>query len=185
MVCEKKEKNLKISPEALFCDCPLVFVRTHSRRAQRKECMQGKPSSGFPCILSRPPAGDRFCAAKALAPKSRLWRPHQVVRHKRFAAGKTLAQAKPWRRRNSFPPSSFDPLGVERPRGAEPKNKRPPKAVFYFWSRVRESNPPPRLGKPMYYRCTNPAQRSYYSREFRPLQPKNAVRHDFSFSRIG
>ena len=28
---------------------------------------------------------------------------------------------------------------------------------FLFWSRVRESNPPPRLGKPMYYRCTNPA----------------------------
>ena len=27
----------------------------------------------------------------------------------------------------------------------------------FFWSRVRESNPPPRLGKPMYYRCTNPA----------------------------
>ena len=26
-----------------------------------------------------------------------------------------------------------------------------------FWSRIRESNPPPRLGKPMYYRCTNPA----------------------------
>ena len=24
-------------------------------------------------------------------------------------------------------------------------------------SRIRESNPPPRLGKPMYYRCTNPA----------------------------
>jgi hypothetical protein len=27
----------------------------------------------------------------------------------------------------------------------------------FSWSRVRESNPPPRLGKPMYYRCTNPA----------------------------
>ena len=26
-----------------------------------------------------------------------------------------------------------------------------------FWSRIRESNPPPRLGKPLYYRCTNPA----------------------------
>ena len=24
-------------------------------------------------------------------------------------------------------------------------------------SRIRESDPPPRLGKPMYYRCTNPA----------------------------
>ena len=32
----------------------------------------------------------------------------------------------------------------------------------FFWSRVRESNPPPRLGKPMYYRCTNPARYSYY-----------------------
>ena len=29
--------------------------------------------------------------------------------------------------------------------------------VSLFWSRVRESNPPPRLGKPLYYRCTNPA----------------------------
>ena len=37
------------------------------------------------------------------------------------------------------------------------KKKRPPTAVFSFWSRIRESNPPPRLGKPMYYRCTNPA----------------------------
>ena len=26
-----------------------------------------------------------------------------------------------------------------------------------FWSRVRESNPPSRLGKPLYYRYTNPA----------------------------
>ena len=24
-------------------------------------------------------------------------------------------------------------------------------------SRIRESNPPPRLGKPMHYRCANPA----------------------------
>ena len=29
--------------------------------------------------------------------------------------------------------------------------------VFLFWSRVRESNPPSRLGKPLYYRYTNPA----------------------------
>ena len=28
---------------------------------------------------------------------------------------------------------------------------------FLSWSRVRESNPPQRLGKPLYYRCTNPA----------------------------
>ena len=26
-----------------------------------------------------------------------------------------------------------------------------------MWSRVRESNPPSRLGKPLYYRYTNPA----------------------------
>ena len=30
-------------------------------------------------------------------------------------------------------------------------------SVQLTWSRIRESNPPPRLGKPMYYRCTNPA----------------------------
>ena len=29
--------------------------------------------------------------------------------------------------------------------------------VFFIWSRVRESNPPSRLGKPLYYRYTNPA----------------------------
>ena len=28
-----------------------------------------------------------------------------------------------------------------------------------FWSRIRESNPPSRLGKPLYYRYTNPALR--------------------------
>ena len=30
-------------------------------------------------------------------------------------------------------------------------------SVSITWSRIRESNPPPRLGKPLYYRCTNPA----------------------------
>ena len=25
------------------------------------------------------------------------------------------------------------------------------------WSGIRESNPPPRLGKPVHYRCANPA----------------------------
>ena len=29
--------------------------------------------------------------------------------------------------------------------------------LLLFWSRVRESNPPSRLGKPLYYRYTNPA----------------------------
>ena len=35
--------------------------------------------------------------------------------------------------------------------------KHHPKDGVFLWSRIRESNPPPRLGKPMYYRCTNPA----------------------------
>ena len=30
----------------------------------------------------------------------------------------------------------------------------------FVWSGVRESDPPPRLGKPMYYRCTNPAEQN-------------------------
>ena len=29
--------------------------------------------------------------------------------------------------------------------------------VCFSWSGVRESNPPPKLGKLLYYRCTNPA----------------------------
>lgn len=37
------------------------------------------------------------------------------------------------------------------------QKERHPYGCLSFWSRVRESNPPPRLGKPMYYRCTNPA----------------------------
>ena len=31
--------------------------------------MQGKPSSGFPCMLNHPPAGDHFCGAKVLLQK--------------------------------------------------------------------------------------------------------------------
>ena len=33
------------------------------------------------------------------------------------------------------------------------------RACCYFWSRIRESNPPSQLGKLLYYRCTNPAYR--------------------------
>ena len=32
-----------------------------------------------------------------------------------------------------------------------------PMGGHFFWSRIRESNPPSRLGKPLYYRYTNPA----------------------------
>ena len=42
-----------------------------------------------------------------------------------------LTQAKPWRRRKSLPPSMSNPPGMERHVVAEPKNKRPPLAVFY------------------------------------------------------
>ena len=38
-------------------------------------------------------------------------------------------------------------------------NKSTPVGCFVIWSRVRESNPPSRLGKPLYYRYTNPASR--------------------------
>ena len=39
-----------------------------------------------------------------------------------------------------------------------PKNKKEQAGwLAPNWSRVRESNPPQRLGKPLYYRCTNPA----------------------------
>ena len=38
-----------------------------------------------------------------------------------------------------------------------PKRKDTLAGVFSFWSRIRESNPPSRLGKPLYYRYTNPA----------------------------
>ena len=37
------------------------------------------------------------------------------------------------------------------------KKEDPHKGDLLFWSRVRESNPPSRLGKPLYYRYTNPA----------------------------
>ena len=43
-----------------------------------------------------------------------------------------------------------------------------------FWSRIRESNPPSRLGKPLYYRYTNPAcsiDWGHYSRGKRKIQP--------------
>ena len=39
------------------------------------------------------------------------------------APSQVFCAAKPWRRGNSLAPSMFDFLGVERPQGAEPKNK--------------------------------------------------------------
>ena len=49
--------------------------------------------------------------------------------------------------------------------------RRPPSGWSSFWSRIRESNPPSRLGKPLYYRYTNPADRVYYSRGEEKIQP--------------
>ena len=33
--------------------------------------------------------------------------------------------------------------------------------MLYFLSGIRESNPPPRLGKPVHYRCANPARKIF------------------------
>ena len=44
------------------------------------------------------------------------------------------------------------------------KRKDHPTGGLFFWSRIRESNPPSRLGKPLYYRYTNPALCGYYSK---------------------
>ena len=41
------------------------------RIPQGRECVQGKPWSGFPCTFGYPPAGDRFCSAKARTKKGR------------------------------------------------------------------------------------------------------------------
>ena len=50
-----------------------------------------------------------------------------------------------------------------------PKRNTTRKDGVSFWSRIRESNPPPRLGKPMYYRCTNPAY-ELFARALRKLR---------------
>ena len=90
------------------------FVIAPPRIPQVEERVRGKPLPVFP---SR-------CAHRA------QWRVTSV-----------LPQAKPWHRRNSLPPSTFNPLGVERRAAAEPKNKRPPRAVFYFWCERWDLNP--------------------------------------------
>ncbi len=56
---------------------------------------------------------------------------------------------------------------------AEPETERC--WEFLSWSRVRESNPPPRLGKPLYYRCTNPACSVVTTCYYKRLQGKNQV----------
>ena len=156
-----------------------------------------------------------------------------------------LQAAKPWRRQNSSPPSSFT-----LPRGGAAKGRGDPKKgrlwrPFYFVAVHRfcclcallyiarkgmcaretlvgfplhvkspahrrpllrskccskERHPHGCLSFGAGYgnrtrllglgsRCTTDVltlhRDSYYSREFRPMQPKIAVRHDFSFGRIG
>ena len=79
--------------------------------------------------------------------------------YERFRLGR-----KPRRRADSLRPSSEISGGWGRSwtAGTQKRGTRRSR-VPLFWSRVRESNPPPRLGKPMYYRCTNPANESYYN----------------------
>ena len=71
--------------------------------------------------------------------------------------------AREWAKIMVLPPSSRRQATVHRTVAFEmvrfphiPKKKHPV-GVLLFWSRVRESNPPSRLGKPLYYRYTNPA----------------------------
>ena len=73
-------------------------------------------------------------------------------KNRRFCAVQAFCAAKPWRRANSLRPSILIPdPGFQNRSGLHCK-------PLLFWSRVRESNPPSRLGKPMHYRCTNPAK---------------------------
>ena len=67
--------------------------------------------------------------------------PQDAAHRAQWRVTSVLPQAKSWHRRNSLPPSTFNPLGVERRAAAEPKNKRPPLAVFYFWCERWDLNP--------------------------------------------
>ena len=56
------------------------------------------------------------------------------------------------------------------------KIKDRPTGGLLCWSRIRESNPPSRLGKPLYYRYTNPASDKNYSRRKWKIQHFFVVR---------
>ena len=59
-----------------------------------------------------------------------------------------------------FRPGMGENTGVSHLIGSIPaciKKQDTQMGVLFLWSRVRESNPPSRLGKPLYYRYTNPA----------------------------
>ena len=77
-----------------------------------------------------------------------------------FAAYKRFGRRpKPWRRGGFADPEHSDTEGWSRPVGGGTQNKKDILPdVLLFWSGIRESNPPPQLGKLMYYRYTNPAQ---------------------------
>ena len=80
-------------------------------------------------------------------------------------------------------PSSRHPATVHRTAALEwvrlptpPRQKKNTTRLggVSIWSRIRESNPPSRLGKPLYYRYTNPAcsiDRGHYSRPKWKFQP--------------
>ena len=67
-------------------------------------------------------------------------------------------------------------IGVgSTPSSAGAKQKHHPLGGVSVWSRIRESNPPSRLGKPLYYRYTNPASSidwGNYSRPQSKIQPQ-------------
>ena len=69
---------------------------------------------------------------KRISPYPDLANTRKGVAHRaQWRVTSVLTQAKPWRRRKSLPPSMSNPPGMERHVVAEPKNKRPPLAVFY------------------------------------------------------
>ena len=70
---------------------------------------------------------------------------------------------------NNSPPGCCIQIGSTLSVSCSKKESHP--GGWPFWSRIRESNPPSRLGKPLYYRYTNPATVGYYSRAKRKIQP--------------
>ena len=145
------------------------------------------------CKGAAPPYGapGQICPQKGLSVSKRETRPMAVSlflgKSKHIDAGRPWGptrwggafapykcfrlRRKPWRGRNSLPASLEMSLWL-------PNKKTRFTACLFVWSRVRESNPPPRLGKPMYYRCTNPANEGYYIRISGQMQGENSRRRN-------
>ena len=86
--------------------------------------------------------------------------------HTLIHIGRPLARnARPYTRTPSFLCRGvLQYVGAAIGRPPAPKETATHPGGRLFWSRVRESNPPSRLGKPLYYRYTNPASGGHYTR---------------------